>query len=95
MARMRTRTRTRERIASGLEARRTLAGRLREFRKAKFGDQGGPEMARLLGLPARTYYNYETGVTIPAEVLLALVDRTDVSPIWLLAGEGPMTRSGS
>lgn len=91
----RIRTRTKERIASGLEARRALSKRLRDIRKAKFGDQGGPEMARLLGLPARTYYNYETGVTIPAELLLALVDRADAAPLWLLTGEGPMTRSGS
>src|SRR5439155_14591286 len=57
-----------------------------------FGEHGGPELARRLGLPARTWYNYETGVTVPAEVLLSFIDQTGTNPVWLLSGEGPRYR---
>jgi hypothetical protein len=36
----------------------------------------------------RTWTNYERGVTIPAEVILKLIDATGVSPGWLLTGRG-------
>jgi hypothetical protein len=49
-------------------------------------------LARRLGLPARTWYNYETGVTVPAEVLLGFIEQTGVNPTWLLSGEGPRYR---
>ena len=32
--------------------------------------------------------NYERGVTIPAVVILKLIDATKVNPGWLLTGEG-------
>jgi hypothetical protein len=67
----------------------SLSRRLREIRQEIFGDHGGPELARRLGLPARTWYNYETGVTVPAEVLLEFIEQTGVCPAWLLNGEGP------
>ena len=66
----------------------SLSRRLREIRQEIFGDHGGPELARRLGLPARTWYNYETGVTVPAEVLLGFIEQTGANPIWLLTGEG-------
>lgn len=69
-----------------------IASRLREIRQELFGEHGGPELARRLGLPARTWYNYETGVTVPAEVLLGFIEQTGVSPIWLLTGNGPKHR---
>jgi hypothetical protein len=72
----------------------SLSRRLREVRQELFGDHGGPELARRLNLPARTWYNYETGVTVPAEVLLAFIDHTGANPLWLLSGEGPRFRSG-
>ena len=65
-----------------------ISGRLREVRQELFGEHGGPELARLLGLPARTWYNYETGVTVPAEVLLSFIDLTGTNPVWLHTGEG-------
>jgi hypothetical protein len=65
---------------------------LREVRQELFGEHGGPELARRLNLPARTWYNYETGVTVPAEVLLAFIDQTGASPVWLLTGEGSKYR---
>lgn len=61
----------------------------------RFGDHGGPDLARRLNLPARTWYNYETGVTVPAEVLLAFIDETGANPKWLLNGDGPKFRHES
>lgn len=69
-----------------------ISNRLREIRQDLFGEHGGPELARRLGLPARTWYNYETGVTVPAEVLLSFIDQTGGNPVWLLSGEGPKYR---
>ncbi|CAN5848629.1 hypothetical protein BH23PLA1_BH23PLA1_21810 [soil metagenome] len=71
-----------------------LSTRLKEIRQELFGEHGGPELARRLNLPARTWYNYETGVTVPAEVLLAFIDQTGTNPLWLLSGEGPKYRRG-
>jgi transcriptional regulator with XRE-family HTH domain len=62
----------------------TLAARLREIRAELCGDQGAPELARALKVPARTWYNYERGVTVPADVLLRFIERTGVEPAWLL-----------
>ena len=70
----------------------SLSRRLREIRQDLFGEHGGPELARRLSLPARTWYNYETGVTVPAEVLLTFIDQTGANPVWLLSGQGPMYR---
>ena len=72
-----------------------VSSRLREVRQELFGDHGGPDLARRLNLPARTWYNYETGVTVPAEVLLGFIDQTGASPRWLLTGEGPRFRQES
>ena len=71
------------------DQRGAIAGRLREIRAELFGEDGGPEMARQLNIPARTLYNYETGVTIPGEILLEIIELTGVRPLWLLKGEEP------
>lgn len=71
-----------------LHLKASLSRRLREIRQELFGDHGGPELARRLELPARTWYNYETGVTVPAEVLLAFIEQTGANPSYLLSGEG-------
>jgi hypothetical protein len=71
-----------------------ISSRLREIRQELFGEHGGPEMARRLNLPARTWYNYETGVTVPAEVLLTFIDQTGTNPVWLLTGQGPKYKRG-
>jgi peptidase S24-like protein/CI repressor-like protein len=76
-----------------VNARAALSSRLRAIRHELLGYHGGPELARRLNLPARTWYNYETGVTVPAEVLLAFVEATDANPSWLLTGEGPKFRN--
>jgi transcriptional regulator with XRE-family HTH domain len=65
-----------------------LAGRLRELRRVCFGEHGGPLLAERLGLPPRTWANYEQGVMIPGTVILKLIDATGVSPHWLLTGQG-------
>ena len=39
-----------------------------------------------------TWYNYETGVTVPAEVLLGFIEQTGVNPTYLVSGEGPKYR---
>jgi hypothetical protein len=72
----------------------SLSRRLREIRHELFGEHGGPELARRLNLPARTWYNYETGVTVPAEVLLTFIDQTGANPVWLLSGDGTKFRRG-
>ena len=73
-----------------MRSTRDLAARLREVRMALYGSHSGPELARLLGLLDRTWRNYEQGITIPGEVLLAFIVATGVNPGWLLDGEGPM-----
>jgi SOS-response transcriptional repressor LexA len=70
----------------------SLSRRLREIRQELFGDHGGPELARRLNLPARTWYNYETGVTVPAEVLLGFIEQTGANPMYLISGEGSKYR---
>jgi hypothetical protein len=77
--------------APGLDYRVANAGlsrRLREVREELFGVHGGPLLADELGLPYRTWSNYEMGVVVPAVVLLRFVELTGANPRWLLRGEG-------
>jgi phage repressor protein C with HTH and peptisase S24 domain len=83
----------RKNLPEAVRAKCHLANRLRQVRTELFGDRGGPTVARRLGLPIRTWYNYEAGVTVPAEVLLRFVELTNVEPLWLLDGRGPRYRS--
>jgi hypothetical protein len=71
----------------------SLSRRLKEIRQEIFGEHGGPELARRLKLPARTWYGYESGVTVPAEILLNFIEQTGANPSYLLTGEGPRYRS--
>lgn len=66
-----------------------LAQRVREVREDLYGEHGAQFLADGIGLPLRTWANYERGVTIPAEIILMLIDETGVSPRWLLTGRGP------
>jgi len=59
--------------------KKDLAERIKQLRIRRFGERGGPELARRLGLPVRTWYNYENGVTIPAEILLDFLTETGYS----------------
>jgi hypothetical protein len=73
----------------------TVAHRLLEVRLKMYGEDGGLALARALGIPARTWANYESGVNIPGLVLLHSIDATGVDPHWLLTGEGPRDSAGS
>ena len=68
---------------------RLLAERLYEIRVELYGEHGGPTLAEELGLPSRTWQNYEAGVTMPAVVMLKFIQATGVNPDWLLTGDGP------
>jgi hypothetical protein len=67
-----------------------LASRIGEVRREIFGDDGDgvAALSRALGLPARTWENYERGVTIPGWALLVFIEHTGADPHWLLTGEG-------
>jgi hypothetical protein len=82
----------RKTLPESVRAKVALAERLAALRSELFGDRGGPEMARRLGIPVRTWYNYEGGVTVPAEVVLKIIELTAVEPAWLLRGEEPKFR---
>jgi transcriptional regulator with XRE-family HTH domain len=82
----------RKTLSETVRGKPALPERLAALRSELFGERGGPEMARRLGVPVRTWYNYEHGVTIPADVLLNIIELTSVEPAWLLKGEGPKFR---
>jgi hypothetical protein len=65
-----------------------LATRVREVRDDLYGPHGAQFLADAVGLPLRTWANYESGVTIPAAVLLRFIAATGADPLWLLTGEG-------
>ncbi len=71
-----------------------LARRLAALRSELFGERGESEMAKLAGIPVRTWHNYETGVTVPAEIILKIIVATSVEPGWLLNGADPRFRQG-
>jgi transcriptional regulator with XRE-family HTH domain len=81
MARKKTRPETEH-------AKAVLARRLKVIRIDRYGEQGAAELARALGVPSRTWYNYERGVTVPADVLLRFIELTGAEPAWLLHGQG-------
>ena len=82
----------RKTLPESVRTKQTLSERLAVLRAELFGDRGGPELARRLGLPIRTWYNYEAGVTVPAEVILKIIELTAVEPMWLLHGRGSKYR---
>jgi hypothetical protein len=77
---------------ASVHAKMTLGRRLAIVRLELYGNRGAAEMARRLGLPVRTWYNYEAGVTIPAEIILKVIKSTSVEAGWLLDGQGPKFR---
>jgi hypothetical protein len=66
-----------------------IAERLVALRSELYGERGGPELARRLNIPVRTWYNYERGITVPAEIILRIIKLTSVEAEWLLDGNGP------
>ena len=69
-----------------------LAHRVRVIREELYGENGGPLLAQQIGVPYRTWMNYEDGCTIPAHVILRFIEVTDADPHWLLTGEGQAYR---
>ena len=67
---------------------RNLARRLRMLRRELYGTDGIPALAEALGIPDQTWSNYESGVALPAPILLTLIEQTGVDPHWLLTGQG-------
>jgi len=70
-----------------------LSTRVRLIRVEKYGEDGVSAISRALKIPARTWENYEGGVTIPARHLLQFIEITGVEPHWLLTGEGERYRA--
>ena len=65
-----------------------LSRRVRTIREELFGENGGPLLAEEIGIPFRTWMNYEDGCTIPAHAILRFIEVTNADPHWLLTGEG-------
>ncbi len=70
--------------------RRALTGQVRRARIAHFGDDGVADLSRRLGLPERTWRNYEAGVTMPADVVLRFMELTGVTACELLQDGRPV-----
>ena len=77
--------------------RLALARRVREIREDLYGVNGGPVLAETLGIPFRTWHNYEDGCTIPAPTILQFIELTGANSQWLLTGSGEkyQTRSSN
>lgn len=62
-----------------------VGGRIKSVR----GDLSQLHFAATLGIHAKTLYKYEAGLRMPeAEVILSLLEKYAVQPLWLLTGEG-------
>jgi hypothetical protein len=66
------------------EEQATFCKRIREVRVECFGDEGVERLADLLGIPVRTWLNYEDGVSMPATVLLRFLRVTEAGTESLL-----------
>jgi hypothetical protein len=71
-----------------VNARLEVAQRVRAIRLEVYGDHGAPILAERLNLAVRTWLNFEAGVAMPAEIILAFVALTNANPNWLLTGQG-------
>lgn len=70
------------------DVRESLSQRVRIIREELYGTHGGPVLASALRLPFRTWIHYESGMSIPAEVILQFIELTNANPDWLLTGLG-------
>jgi hypothetical protein len=68
--------------------KQALAARVGEVRRDLYGVHGGPLLAEAMGLPFRTWLNYESGCTIPGHIILQFLQLTGVDHHWLLTGQG-------
>jgi len=69
-------------------AQGTLSRRIRAIREERYGEAGQVVIADELGLPEQTWRHYESGVIVPAHVILRFIEVTDAHPHWLLTGQG-------
>ena len=67
-----------------------LSERLRAIREDLYGEYGCQFLADALKIPLQTWLNYESGVVMPAEIVLQLIVMASVNPYWLLTGQGEM-----
>ena len=75
----------------GVKAVHTIGDRLKAWRESRRLTQ--PEAATCLGIPFRTYQNYEGGVRPPkADAFRAFIS-AGINANWLITGEGPMLLS--
>jgi hypothetical protein len=65
-----------------------LAVRLREIREDLCGESGGKLLADALKVPLQTWLKYESGVVVPAKVVLQLIVMARINHDWLLTGQG-------
>lgn len=65
-----------------------LADRLREIREDLYGEFGGQSLADALEIPLQSWLNYESGVVVPAKVVLQLIVKAHINHDWLLTGQG-------
>jgi hypothetical protein len=69
---------------------RGLAEQFRRARVTHFGDDGVADLSRRLGVPERTWRNYEAGVSMPADVVLRFMKLTGVTACELLQDASPV-----
>ena len=55
-----------------------------------YGEYGCQFLADALEIPLQTWLNYESGVVMPADIVLQLLVLRSVNPYWLLTGQGKM-----
>ncbi len=75
-------------MSSHQSERLAVAARARQVRREVYGEQGIPALAEAMGIPPRTWENFEAGVTIPPHVILEFIALTGVNSRWLRTGEG-------
>jgi transcriptional regulator with XRE-family HTH domain len=67
----------------------SLADRLRLIRFELYGELGIARMAAGLGVPPKTWANWESGIAPSAMIILRLIEITGIHPLWLLDGREP------
>jgi transcriptional regulator with XRE-family HTH domain len=67
-------------------AKHDICARIAQLRLEKAGPRGKAAFARQLGLSPSTYDYYESSRVPPADVLVRIVDLTEVDLRWLLSG---------
>jgi hypothetical protein len=69
---------------------RALGERLLQARVTHFGADALPELSRQLGVPERTWRNYEAGIVMPADVMLRFMVLTGLTACELLQDGSPV-----